>query len=186
MSHSLKSLPSASEPKQFSASSSILSAWRLQAYGYAIAGLYAAFFLWIFRVGIWIVDGKGLPIYTDFACAWAATLQALHGNTALLYDPAEFVKVQAALVAPADYYYPNWPYPPTFFLLLAPFTVMRYLFGCLAWDLLTLLGFIAVIYLIVRRLPAIAMAIASPFTAWNFFAAHNGFLTAWLLDASLL
>ena len=127
-----------------------------------------------------------MPIYTDFACAWAATMQALHGNASLLYDPAQFIKVQAALVAPADYYYPNWPYPPTFFLFLAPFTVVRYLYGFIAWDLLTLLGFIAVIYLIVRRLPAIAVALASPFTAWNFLAAHNGFLTASLLGASLL
>jgi hypothetical protein len=65
------------------------------------------------------VDGKGLPIYTDFACAWTATLQALHGDTSLLYEPAEFIKLQAALVVPADDYYPNWPYPPTFFLFFA-------------------------------------------------------------------
>jgi hypothetical protein len=41
-------------------------------------------------------------------------------------------------------------------------------------------------YLVVRRFPAIAVAIASPFTAWNFLAAHNGFLTASLLGPSLL
>ncbi len=181
-----KRWPTRSELDKVSPPHSIFSAWRLQAYGYAIAGIYAAFFVSIYRAGVWIVDGKGLPIYTDFACAWAATMQALHGDTSLLYDSAEFIKVQAALVAPADYYYPNWPYPPTFFLFLAPFTMVRYLHGFIAWDILTLLGCIAVIYLIVRRLPAIALAIASPFAAWNFLAAHNGFLTASLLGASLL
>jgi arabinofuranan 3-O-arabinosyltransferase len=167
-------------------SHNIFSAWRLQAYGFAIAGIYATFFVSIYRAGVWIVNSDGLPIYTDFACAWAATMQALHGDASLLYDPTQFVKVQVALVAPADYYYPNWPYPPTFFLFLAPFTLLGYLCGFIGWDLLTLLGFIAVIYLIVRRLPAIAVALASPFRAWNFLAAHNGFLTASLLGASPL
>jgi arabinofuranan 3-O-arabinosyltransferase len=175
-----------SEPEAYLPSHNIFSAWRLQAYGLAIAGIYAAFFISIYRAGVWIVNGNGLPIYTDFACAWSATMQALHGDASLLYDPAEFVKLQAALVAPADYYYPNWPYPPTLFLFLAPFTIIGYFFGFLAWDLTTLLGLIVVIYLIIRRLPAIAVAIASPFTAWNFLAAHNGFLTGSLLGASLL
>jgi hypothetical protein len=62
---------------------------------------------------------------------------------------------------------------------------MAYLFRFRPWDPLTLLGIIAVIYLIVRRLLAIALAIASPFTSWNFLAAHNGFLTRSLLGASL-
>jgi arabinofuranan 3-O-arabinosyltransferase len=172
--------------REFSPLHTIFTASRLQAYGYAIAAIYAAFFISIYRAGVWIVDGKGLPIYTDFACAWTATLQALHGNISLLYEPTEFIKLQAALVAPADDYYPNWPYPPTFFLFFAPFTMVRYLHGFIAWDILTLLFCLLVIYLIVRRLPAIAVAIASPFMAWNFLAAHNGFLTASLLGSSLL
>lgn len=171
---------------KYSSSQGIFTASRLQAYGVAVAATYAVFFVFIYRAGVWIVDGNGLPIYTDFASVWAATLQALHGDISALYDPAEFIKVQAALVAPADYYYSNWPYPPIFFLFLAPFTMLRYLDGFIAWDILTLSGFIAVIYLIVRRSPAIALALASPFTAWNFLASHNGFLTASLLGASLL
>jgi arabinofuranan 3-O-arabinosyltransferase len=164
----------------------MLTASRLQMYSFAIAAIYLLFFVSVYRAGVWIVDGNGMPIYTDFACAWAATMQALHGDPSILYNPTEFVKVQAALVAPTDYYYPNWPYPPLFFLFLAPFTMLRYLYGFITWDFATLLGCITVIYLIVRRLPAIALAIASPFTAWNFLAAHNGFLTASLLGAALL
>jgi arabinofuranan 3-O-arabinosyltransferase len=171
---------------KFSPLHSIFTASRLQAYGYAIAAIYAAFFISVYHAGVWIVDGKGLPIYTDFACAWTATLQALHSDISLLYQPAEFIKLQAALVAPADDYYPNWPYPPTFFLFFAPFTMAPYLPGFIAWDIMTLLGCLLVIYLIVRRLPAIAVAMASPYMAWNFLAAHNGFLTASLLGASLL
>src|SRR6516162_4414010 len=64
--------------------------------------------------------------------------------------------------------------------------MVRYLYGFIAWYILTLLGCLLVIHLIVRRFTAIAVAIASPFMAWNFLAAHNGFLTASLLGASLL
>src|SRR5216684_2466837 len=76
----------------------IFAAWRLQVYGYAVAAVYAAFLVAVYRAGTWLIDGAGVPVYTDFACAWAAALQALQGGAAALYDPAEFVKVQAALV----------------------------------------------------------------------------------------
>ncbi len=170
----------------FSRPLGILAQWRLQVYGYAVATIYAAFLVSVYRAGTWIVTSGGLPIYTDFACAWAATVQAMHGDAALLYDSTEFVKVQAALVGPRDYYYPNWPYPPTFPLILAPFTVLPYFWGFVIWDIITLLGLIVVVYLIVRRLPAVALVLASPFTAWNFLAAQNGFLTGSLLGAALL
>jgi arabinofuranan 3-O-arabinosyltransferase len=171
---------------KFSPSLRIFANWRLHAYGYAIAAIYAAFLIAVYRAGTWLIDSAGAPVYTDFACAWAATMQALHGDAASLYDPAEFVKVQAALVGPRDYFYPNWPYPPTFFLILAPFTVLPYPYGFVVWDIATLLGLMVVVYLIVRRLPAIALVLASPFTMWNFLAGQNGFLTGSLLGASLL
>jgi len=136
--------------------------------------------------GVWLVDGSGLPIYTDFTCEWIAALLALHGQTGSLYDPAEFLKIQAELVAPTDSFYAIWEYPPTFLLALAPFAMLPYVAAFLSWSVTTLLGCIAVVYLIARRLPAIALVLASPFTAWNFLAGQNGFLTASLLGASLL
>ncbi len=172
--------------RKFSPPLGVFANWRLHAYGYAIAAIYAAFLIAVYRAGTWLIDGAGVPIYTDFACAWAAAMQALHGDAAALYDPAEFIKVQAALVGPRDYFYPNWPYPPTFFLILAPFTVLAYPYGFIAWDIVTLLGLIAVVYLAVRKLPAVALVLASPFTMWNFLADQNGFLTGSLLGASLL
>ena len=171
---------------KFSRSLGIFSEWRLQVYGYAVAAIYAAFLVSVYRTGTWIVTTGWLPIYTDFACAWAAAVQALHADATTLYDPVEFVKVQVALVGPRDYFYPNWPYPPTFFLILAPFTALPYLGAFITWDLATLLGLIVVVYLIVRRRPTIALVLASPFTAWNFLAAQNGFLTGSLLGAGLL
>ena len=166
--------------------SGIFTPARLQAYGYAVVVLYAVFFVTAFNAGGWIIDKSGLPIYTDFAVWWAGGLQALHGNPAALYDPGEFNRIQAALFRPGEAVYLNWAsYPPTFFLVLAPLALMPYAYGFIAWDAVTLLGCVGVVYLIVRRAPAIALALASPFTAWNFIAAQNGFLTGSLLGLSL-
>ena len=164
----------------------IFTGWWLQSFGYALAALYLLYFVILYRAGTWIVNGNGLPIYTDFANAWAAGIQALHGNAAALYDPAELAKVHAALFGPTAFDYPYWPYPPTFFLILAPFAAMSYRWAFITWNLVTLFGCVAVVYLIVQRRPGIALALAAPFTAWNFLAAQNGFLTAALIGAALL
>jgi hypothetical protein len=162
------------------------SRW-LQLFGYAFAALYLLYFLILCRAGTWIVDSTGLPIYTDFAAWRAAGMQVLHGNPAALYDPEEFAKIQSTLFGPSQAFYPNWPsYPPTFFLVLAPLALLPYRFAFITWDVVALLGCVAIVYLIVRRRAAIALTLAAPFSAWNFLAAQNGFFTASLLGASLV
>jgi arabinofuranan 3-O-arabinosyltransferase len=167
-------------------SADIFKDWWLQSFGFALAALYLLYFVILYRAGTWIVGKTGLPIYTDFGCGWAAGFQALHGNAAALYDPAAFTRIQAALFQPGSALYPNWPYPPTFFLVLAPLALLPYRFAFVAWDLVTLLGCVTAAYLIVRRQAAIALTLAAPFVAWNFLAAQYGFLTGSLLGASLI
>src|SRR6516165_9321872 len=164
---------------------SIFTASRLQLYGYALALIYAATLIHFYLARAWIVDRSGAPLYGDFTDAWVAGWHALNAEAAQLYNSDEFVRIQKALLGSGDYFYPNWPYPPTFFLILAPLSALPYLYAFLTWDLATLVGCLAVVYLIARRPPAIALLLASPFTAWNFLAGQNGFLTASLLGGSL-
>ena len=164
----------------------LLTPARLQLYGYAAAAIYTAFLLSAYHARAWIVGPNGEPIYTDFACAWIAAIQALNGQIASLYDPAKFVEMQAAFVGSSPELYPNWPYPPTFLLILAPFAALPYLSAFIVWDLATLFGCTAVVGAITRQPAAIALVLAWPFTAWNFLASQNGFLTAALFGASLL
>ena len=164
----------------------IFTAWRLQAYGYALAAIYAGLLLHFYLAGAWIIDRAGMPVYSDFTDAWVVGAQALRGEAAPLYDPAEFVKIQAALLGPREFFYPNWPYPPIFLLILAPLGALPYFDAFVVWDVVTLLGCIIVVYLIIRQRPAIALVLASPYTVWNFLAGQNGFLTAWLLGAALV
>jgi arabinofuranan 3-O-arabinosyltransferase len=164
----------------------IFAVSRLNAYGYTLAIIYGVLLVHCYRAGIWIAESAGAPIYTDFTDTWVAGWQALHGNPGLLYDPSEFMKIQAAIVGPKSFYYPNWPYPPPFFFILAPLAVLPYVYAFLVWDLATLGLCITVVYLIVRRLPAIGLVLAFPYTVWNFLAGQNGFLTGSLLGAALL
>jgi arabinofuranan 3-O-arabinosyltransferase len=163
----------------------IFTASRLQLYGYALALIYAAALIHYYMARAWIVDHSGAPLYGDFTDAWVAGWHALNAQAAQLYDSNEFVRIQKALLGARDYFYPHWPYPPTFFLILAPLSTLPYPYAFLTWDVATLLGCLAVVYLIAQRPPAIALVLASPFTAWNFLAGQNGFLTASLLGASL-
>jgi hypothetical protein len=164
----------------------ILAVWRLQAYGYGLVIIYLVVLIHLYMIGAWILNGTGSPIYIDFACSWVAGSQALHGATASIYTPAEFLKAQDALVGFGNSVYPYWPYPPIFFLILAPLALLPYAAAYLTWDVITLAGYVAIVYLIVRRPAAIALALAAPFVPWNLIGGQNGLLMASLLGASLL
>ena len=173
--------PNTSAQRSFS----IFTTPRLNLYGYGLAIVYAAALIHFYLAGAWIVNASGSPVYGDFTDGWIAGSHALNADASQLYDSNKFVKIQEELLGARDYFYPNWPYPPTFFLILAPLSTLPYLNAFLIWNVATLLGFLAVVYLIVRRPPAIALVLASPFTAWNFLAGQNGFLTASLIGGAL-
>src|SRR5438105_1560189 len=104
----------------------IFAAWRLRAYSGAVAIIYAFVFSQLFRFGGWVVSNSGTPIYSDFSTAWVVGVQALHGVVTPLYNPAEFLKIQKTLLGAQEFFYPNWPYPPTFSLITAPFALLPY------------------------------------------------------------
>src|ERR1700730_18245193 len=155
----------------------IFASWRMLAYGYTLAVGYAVFALYGRWLGVWLVNKEGVPLYHDFTCAFVAGLQALHGKIASIYVPAEFTRAQEALVGAGHVLFSNWPYPPTYFLILAPLATLPYVDAFLTWGAVTLLGYVATVYFVVRRPPAIAVALASPLVAWNFIAGQSGFLT---------
>jgi arabinofuranan 3-O-arabinosyltransferase len=164
----------------------IFAAWRLRAYGLAVAALYVALLGYGCRRGLWPVNGKGVPTSSDFIALWLAGREAVHGHAALVYDPDAFVRLQQALVGPSPGYFPDWSYPPPYLLLLAPLGALPYVAAFFTYELATLSAFLAVVCLIVRRRTAITLVLASPFTAWNLVVGQSGFLTASLVGAALL
>lgn len=162
----------------------VFARWRLLAYGYTFPIFYAAFFLYLYWHGLWLMNESGAPVYHDFTCFWVAGWQALHGETTSLSDQAAFREVQDNFAGLGSSY-SLWSYPPTFTLILAPLAMLPYFAAFLTWESVTLVFCIAVVYLIVRRQPAISLTLASPLMAWNFLIGQNGFLTASLLGSSL-
>ena len=127
----------------------------------------------------------------DFTYFWIEGTQALRGNIAALYDPAKLTEIVAAVVGPdhADakhFFYPNSPNPPILFLVFAPLSMLSYVPAVFIWEAVTLLGCIGVVYLIIRHPAAIALVLASPFSAYEIYWGQTGFLRASLLGAALL
>jgi arabinofuranan 3-O-arabinosyltransferase len=164
----------------------IFASWRLQAYGYTLAVFYAACLAYVYWLGAWLVNTSGVPLYHDFTNIWVAGTQALHGNAAAVYDQAAQMKAQETLVGAGQAVFSTWPYPPIYLLFLAPLGALSYVPAFITWQLATLLGYVVVVYLIVRRREAIALVLASPFTICNILSGQSGFVTATLLGASLL
>jgi arabinofuranan 3-O-arabinosyltransferase len=164
----------------------VFARWRLLAYGYTFPVFYAAFFIYLYSRGLWLANESGAPVYHDFTSFWVAGWQALHGETASLSDQAAFNEVQDNFAGLGRSHYSLLSYPPTFTLILAPLAMLPYFAAFLTWQSVTLVCCIAIVYLIVRRQPAISLTLASPFAAWNFIIGQNGFLTASLLGSSLL
>ncbi len=164
---------------------------RLQAAGYGVAAAYAAFFFIMYTSGNWLLDSAGQPFMNDFTYFWIEGSQALHGNVAALYDPAKLTHIVAAVVG-ADhanvkhFFYPNSPNPPILFLVLAPLAMLSFVPAWMTWEVLTLVGCVAVVLLIVRHPAAIALVLASPFSVYEFYWGQTGFLRASLLGAALL
>jgi hypothetical protein len=165
----------------------VFASWRLQTYGYTLAAVYAAVYYLAFRHGVWLVDAKGTPLFSDFATnVWLSGRQFIDGHAAALYDPAAFINLQKTLIGPSPFYYPNWTYPPIFSLIALPFAALPFVAGFIAYELFALLGCIAVVHRIVRRAAATALVLASPFTAWNIGNGQTGLLTATLVGGGLL
>jgi hypothetical protein len=164
----------------------VFARWRLLAYGYTFPVFYAAFFLYLYRRGLWLANESGAPVYHDFTRFWVAGWQALHGEIASLHGEAAFKEVQDSAAGFGRSPYSLLSYPPTFTLILVPLAMLPYFAAFLTWEAVTLVCCMAVVYLIVRRQPAISLMLASPFAAWNFLIGQNGFLTASLLGSSLL
>ena len=80
-----------------------------------------------------MISSAGDPIYSDFSTAWVVGVVAWQGQVTPLYDPEEFHNIQTALLGAQKFFYPNWPYPPTFSFVMAPFALLPYFWSFVAW-----------------------------------------------------
>lgn len=109
---------------------------------------------------------------TDYLSYWAAGKLALGGDAAAAFDVARH-RAMEFTVSSFKGLLP-FPYPPPFLLLVTPFSLLPYMWGFLAWVIVTLAIYLAV----ARRVIDVPYALAHPAVLMNGLIGQNGFLTA--------
>jgi hypothetical protein len=153
---------------------------------FALCVAQAVYLVASYGHGLWLIDGSGQPIATDFVNVWAGGRQVLEGNAAAVYDGVAHKAAEVAAVGhPFDGDYP-WIYPPTFLFAAALLALFPYVSAYAAWVLLTFPALLATVRQTVGDRIGIFFACAYPGILSNFVVGQNGFVTAALLGGVLL
>src|SRR5256885_16319401 len=88
-------------------------------------------------------DGTSLVVGRDFLNFWMYGRAAPSADPSRYYDLAEYHRALEALLGP-NYPGQNWSYPPSIFLIAAPFGRVSYLQALLAWTLVSAALFVTI------------------------------------------
>lgn len=162
-----------------------LDAERLRVYPWLFISMY------VLLGAVWIalarngVDIKGKPLGYDFIAFWAASRVALEQGALAAYDLATIVYAERAVVPGILTVHP-WHYPPTFFLLVLPLSLLPYALSFVAFIGTTLGVYVAALRRALPPREALPWLFAFPGTLLNLFHGQNAFLTAALMGGGLL
>lgn len=162
-----------------------LNADRLRGYPRLFIVLYVLFCIGWGLAATGMMDPFGKPIGYDFMTFWSASRIALDGAPVAAYDPTKIFAVQQGAVPTLGMVF-LWHYPPTFYLVVLPLSLLPYFWSYVVFVAATL----GVYWGVVRRIAAPAGAgmlfLAFPGVFVNAFHGQNAFLTGALLGATLL
>lgn len=150
----------------------------------ALVGFYGVFAYSNYAGAEGLRDNDGILIGRDFVVFWAASVLALDGQIAQIFDLPSFHAVQERLLGETVPLYP-WLYPPHGLFTILPLGLLPYLWSYLAWSVSTLaLYLFAALGRSWANLRGLALVLA-PATFVNLLMGQNGFLTAALLIGGL-
>jgi hypothetical protein len=132
-----------------------------------------------------LLDSRGLPPGSDFISFWGASYLALHGQVTSVYDPRSLLAAQQVALPAIEATF-AWFYPPTFLLLVLPFSLMPYLVSLGTFIVASMTAFLATLSRAVRRWDAVWLVAAFPGLWICLAAGQNGFITAALAGGALL
>ena len=162
----------------------ILDRERLNTYPKIILVLYVVIYgFWIFS-GSGNADLMGKPIGGDFSAFWAASHMVLSGEAAAVYKDDIIFAVEKS-IAGVDYRNPV-PYPPVWFLVIAPLALFAYIPALILWLTLTFSAFLYVTCRFAPHTMTIWLTLSFPGTFQNVIHGHNGFVTTSILGLALL
>lgn len=162
-----------------------LDAERLRNYPRIFVALYLLLgVIWVATASHGI-DPLGKPIGYDFITFWAASKLALNGQAAAAFDPAT-IQLAEQLAVPGLPSVFLWHYPPPFYLLVMPLSLLPYLVAYGLFVAVTLALFIWPMRRIFDGERGGWLLAAFPAMMVNVFHGQNGFLTAALMSGGLL
>ncbi len=150
----------------------------------ALVGFYGVFAYSNYAGAEGLRDNDGILIGRDFVVFWSASVLALDGQIAQIFDLPSFHDTQEGLLGETVPLYP-WLYPPHGLFTILPLGLLPYLWSYLAWSVSTLaLYLVAVLGRAWISLRGLALVLA-PATFVNLLMGQNGFLSAALLIGGL-
>ena len=132
-----------------------------------------------------MLDLKGKPLGYDFITFWGASYLGLTGHAAEAYDIQLLLQAEQIAVPASTRAY-AWFYPPPFFLVVLPLSLLPYTVAFWTFMGTTLAGYLLVLRRVVREPVGMWCAAAFPAVWVNLFHGQNGFLTASLAGAAIL
>ncbi|HEX4595120.1 MAG TPA: glycosyltransferase family 87 protein [Bryobacteraceae bacterium] len=135
----------------------------------------------------WLFQEDGTLSCIDFTSMWVSGNFAGSSEPARMYDDSAWAAAWKSLTSleGCPLARGHTSYPPILLFFTYPFGLTPYITAFVAWTAVTLLLYLAAIYLIVPR-PITILVALSPFPVFfNLFLGQNGFLLAGLMGLSL-
>jgi hypothetical protein len=163
-----------------------LTSKRLRACSIVIVMLYAGTAADYLYQLFWLHETSLDWVHQDFAVFWNATRLAVHGHALAAYDVHQLAQLEAQTLHIKLGGLLPWLYPPTAWLLYAPFGFLSYENAAIAYLALSIAAFVAVMYAIVPDWRTLLVALAFPGIVLSVLSGQNGLLTATLAGLGLV
>jgi len=133
-----------------------------------------------------LISRSGSCVGGDFVDSYAASIAALQGDAASIYDVHRQHIREAAVMGGKDFGVLVFSYPPTYLLIVLPLSLLPFVASWVVFETATLTGYLAVLGRIAPIPLGYWLAITFPGVIINFMCGQNGFLTAALIGGALL
>ena len=162
-----------------------LNAERLAIYPRMLFLILFSMTLYRFLTAEGMIDRWGLPLGSDFVTFWSASRIGLGANPEDAYN-LDVISGVEKLAAPLEDASWAWFYPPTFYLVILPLSLLPYAIAYAVFILPTLFFYLKTLLRIVSGTTALWCMAAFPGIWICFLHGQNGFLTAALAGSALL
>ncbi|HYB90083.1 MAG TPA: glycosyltransferase family 87 protein [Candidatus Binataceae bacterium] len=133
-----------------------------------------------------MIFASGANIGGDFINPYAASIAALKGDPAAVYDIHRQHLQEMAAMGGRDTGVLGFHYPPTYLLMVLPLSMLPFFASWVVFESVTLAGYLVVLRRIARIPLGLWLAITFPAVIINFMCGQNGFLTTALIGGGLL